>query len=117
MNIQARLAKKEKRSKEVCERIALRELPQRDQSLTVQKSGATVRSPPAAELQTETRPENLPNSSETRYNSQFFSGPGNLRIRATGISSGAPPISGISGGWVAMRKPELEQRCFWRSQN
>jgi hypothetical protein len=29
----------------------------------------------------------------------------------------ALPIIGISGGCVAMRKPELEQRCFWRSRN
>jgi len=27
------------------------------------------------------------------------------------------PIIGISGGCVAMRKPEREQRCFWRSWN
>jgi hypothetical protein len=48
-------------------------------------------------------------------NNDSFSGPGNLRLRVTGISSVVPPINGISGGCVAMRKPELEQSCFWRA--
>jgi hypothetical protein len=29
----------------------------------------------------------------------------------------APPVIGILGGCVTMGKPELEQRCFWRSRN
>ena len=50
-------------------------------------------------------------------NKNSFPGPEICEIRAMGISSVAPSIVGISGSCVAMRKPELEQRCFWHSRS